>query len=400
MAEITDSGAQGTTYDEYREAIREAYFEIDPDWNLEPESPDGQQTDIWSEQLSILDDAVIAGFHAVDPRSATGRALDNIGAITGIERSDGTASTATVVFTGTNGTTIPSGTQVRNDDTDTLWETDTEVEIEDGEVTVNVTCTTVGPEPAAVGSLSIIATPVSGVSSVTNEEAAALGTDRESDLLFRIRRNESVARVGDNQVDTMRAEIANLDGVQRVRIGENFEQAEDDDGIRGNSLAIFVEGGSVEDIGEAIAATKAPGCGLNRGNENFANEITEQSATPEGNPMTVTFFRPELTTIYAHIVIDGDFDEDDVKQAVIEYSQGELFGEGEGFRRTGFGIGDRVPPGRLYTPVNRTIPPDSFVESIEVGTDPDALGTDTIDVGFGGLAVFDEDSITVEEAAD
>src|SRR5690606_1359020 len=165
MAVVNEHGATATTLNEYLEQIRQAHLAIDPDWNIEPESPDGLRIAIEAELLANLDEAVLHAYQSVDPLTAIGQQLNRIAQFAGLTRQAATPSTATVTFTGANGTLIPAGTQIRNSQTDTIWTTDGDVTISDGTATVGVTCTKPGPEPAAVGTLSIIATPVGGVQS-------------------------------------------------------------------------------------------------------------------------------------------------------------------------------------------------------------------------------------------
>ena len=396
MATIDETGASVKTLNEYLDDIRDAYLAIDSAWNINPESPDGNAIEIWSELLANLDEAVVSAYQSIDPRVAVGQQLDRIAALNLLERQEATFSTATVQLTGTSGTVVPQGTEFRNVDTETLWASDTDVTLDvNGIGEANVTCTTPGEESAAIGDISEIATPVAGLSSVNNDEAAALGQDRETDLAFRIRRQESVGRPGNNQVESMFASIANISGVNRARIYENFEPSTDANGLNQHSLAIFAEGGAVEDISEAIAIRKNPGTNLNRNNASIANEVTELTTTPSGNPITVTFFRPELTTIFVRVEVEGDFNAQNIKDAIIAYANGQLLGEGAGFDRTGFGIGDNVPVSKIYTPVNRTLGEDSFANSVTIGTDAGDLGTATISIPFNGLAVFEDSAIEV-----
>jgi len=398
MATINEHGATAITLAEYMDRLRAAYLAIDPDWNIEPESPDGQKLAIDAELLANLDEAVIHAYHSVDPNSAVGQQLDRIAQFAAITRQAATPSTAIVTFQGVEGAQIPVGTQVRNAATDTLWATEEPVTIEGGSATVGVSCETPGPEPASVGALSVLASPISGVQSVTNEQAASLGRSRESDVLFRVRRNRSVAGPSNNQVESMYAGLANLDGVNRVRIYENDENVVDGNGLSPHSIAIFVDGGDVDELGQAIAVRKNPGCGLNASSD-IPNKVQLGLTTPRGSPLTVTFFRPESVTGYVRVELVGSFPagtEGEIRAAIVDYANAALFdAEGVGFNRTGFGIGDRVAAGALYTPVNRVIGENGYVASIKLGTDPSDIDQDLIDPGFNGLAVFDEESIEV-----
>src|SRR5690554_3153565 len=103
MAQITTTGVTGTTLLEYQELVQEQYLEIDANWNITPESPDGQQIGIWSEQLALLDEQVQYAYMSRDPATAVGQALDDIATYAGLERQDATFSTATVILSGING---------------------------------------------------------------------------------------------------------------------------------------------------------------------------------------------------------------------------------------------------------------------------------------------------------
>ncbi|MCE8034626.1 phage baseplate protein [Billgrantia tianxiuensis] len=396
MAEITADGITGTTLQEYLAEIQARYEAIDPDWNIEPESPDGQAISIWSETLALLDEQVQYAYMSRDPATATGQALNDIAAYAGLERQDATFSTATVVITGVDGTVIQAGSRVRNSDTGTTWALDEDVEI-DGPTTANATATERGALTAAIGTLTEIADPVAGWQSVTNDEAAAIGRDEESDNQFRLRRNRSVALPGRNQVDNIFAAVSNVDGVTQVRVYENPEPTTDSNGLAPHSIAVFVQGGEVEAILEAIAANKNPGCGMNR-YSGFPNTISEDTTTPLGNPVNITFFRPELISIYDVVTINttemSEATKETIKQAIVDFSL-EGFIPGEGFTKRGFRIGERVAAGKLYTPVNNIVGDQGATESITVGTDPDPTGA-VVPIDFNQLAVFDVANIEVE----
>src|SRR5690625_3510044 len=107
MATINEHGATAITLAEYMERLRAAYLAIDPDWNIEPESPDGQKLAIDAELLANLDEAVIHAYHSVDPNSAVGQQLDRIAQFAAITRQAATPSTAIVTFQGVEGAQIP-----------------------------------------------------------------------------------------------------------------------------------------------------------------------------------------------------------------------------------------------------------------------------------------------------
>lgn len=400
MASITSSGATGTTLAEYKEQVEEAYLDIDSGWNIDPSTPDGLAIAIWCELLANLDEEVINAYQSADPSSALGVQLDRIAAFAGVTRQAATYSTASVTFTGTALIAIPAGTQVRHRLTGTVWETDSDVATgNDGTATVGVTCTTEGEQNANAGTLTIIATPVGGITSVTNSAAASLGTDEESDDAFRVRRNESVALPGNNQIDNIYSALVNLDGVKQVRIYENVDDDPDENGVLGHSMAIFIDGGEQADIVAAIAANKNPGCGLNRYNDGIPNKTSVDTETAvNAQPVNVTYFTPEYVTIYAKVQIVSDSlssaDDDDIKSAIVDYS---VYGflETTGFAKTGFRIGEDIAAGRLYTPLNKIVGNDDYVASILIGTSASDITHTLLELEFYQLGVFDADNIEI-----
>lgn len=397
MAEISKYGATGTTLQEYLSVMRQKYLDIDDGWNIDPESPDGLLIAAWCEVLANLDEAVIQAYQSVDPNSAIGQQLDRIAEFAGIKRQKATFSTCTVTFTGTPLTAIPAGTQVRHRLTNTLWSTDNEVVTSTaGSVSVSVTCLTAGGQGANTGTLTRIATPVGGITSVTNGVVASMGLDEETNTAFRIRRNESVARLGSNMVDNIYAELVNVSGVKKIRILENVGDDPDENGLKGHSMAIFVDGGTTEDINAAICRKKNPGCGLNRYTD-FPNKISTDTHTARGQPVNITFFRPEYVSVFVRVEVlteAADFDEADLKRAIVEYSL-VGFDETAGFSKHGFLIGEDIAAGRLYTPSNYIIGGNRYVRMITVGTTAGAVNQNVIPIRFNQLGVFDAGNIEV-----
>lgn len=112
----------------------------------------------------------------------SGRFIDRNAAGYGITRKPGTVASVTLTFTGSAGTTIPAGTLCVTQDglgfaTDEALTLD-----EDGRGTVTATADAVGTAyNVPAGAIISMQQAVSGVTSLTNEDAAAGGTDPETD---------------------------------------------------------------------------------------------------------------------------------------------------------------------------------------------------------------------------
>ncbi|PYY72192.1 phage baseplate protein [Pseudomonas jessenii] len=415
MAEITEQGINGRSLNEYLGDIKIRTLAIDPDWNLDNDSPDGQRIGIDAELLANLDEAVVAAYRSKDPDSATGEALRDIGKISGVPIRDATYSVAPITVIGTVGTGIPAGSQVRSRIDNTVWLTTALIAIGVGQTGNGfVTCTTPGRVLASAGELTVIGTPYPGWSSVNNAEAAA-GEDAESDTDFCKRRNNSVARAGSNMVDNMVANIASVTGVTDVKVLENSSDSPFDvDGVPYCGIAVIVNGGSDADIGLAMYQKHNPGTPM------FPRYSTKTDTWVDapgangvkvsgvslvtGNPYTMTFQRASGLPIFVALTIQQEGDlpsdiDDQIKQAIIADSTRQLF-SGEtttGFNRGGYDIGEKVVPGRLYTPVNKVLGKygDSYVTSLTIGLSAIAQGVTPIQPTIAQIATFDADNIAI-----
>ena len=415
MAEITEQGITGRSLNEYLGDIKTRTLAIDPDWNLDPDSPDGQRIGIDSELLANLDEATVGAYRSKDPDSATGEALRDIGKISGVPIRDATYSVAPLTVSGQAGTAIPVNSQVRSRIDNTVWLTTAVIVIGVGQAgTGFAICTTPGRVLAGAGELTIIGTPFGGWSTVTNGEAAA-GEDAERDEDFRKRRNDSVARAGSNMRDNMKANIASVPGVTAVEVLENSSDSPFDvDGVPYCGIAVIVNGGSDADIGLAMYQKHNPGTPMlprysvktdTWVDAPGANGVKAVGVSPAtGNPYTMTFQRASGLPIFVALTyqkvgdLPSDID-DQLKQAIVADSTRRLF-NGEttvGFNRGGYDIGEKVAPGRLYTPVNKILGKygDSYVTSLTIGLSAIAQGLTPIQPTIAQIATFDVDNIAV-----
>jgi len=108
MAQVTPQGIVGVSLNEYLAMIETGMLAIDPKWNIDPDSPDGQKNGIDAETLANLDEGIVAAYRSKDPASATGESLNDIGAISGVPRQFATFSVAPITLSGTPGASIPA----------------------------------------------------------------------------------------------------------------------------------------------------------------------------------------------------------------------------------------------------------------------------------------------------
>lgn len=415
MAEITDQGITGRSLSEYLGDIEERTLAIDPDWNIDPDSPDGQRIGIEAEMLTNLDELAVAAFNSKDPDSSTGEALRNIGKISGVRIRPATYSVAPITVGGTAGAVIPQGSQVRSRIDNTQWLTTAPIIISVSQsATGFATCATPGRVLASAGELSIIGTPVAGWSSVTNAEAAP-GDEAESDEVFRARRERSVALAGSNMLDNMVGNIANVPGVTDVVVLQNSSvDPFDSDGVPYCGIAVIVNGGSDAGVGLAMYEKHNPGTPMfpryNAKTETWVDApgssgVKVSVTSPvTGNQAIMTFQRAIGLPVYVAVNVKkkGDLPGDiaaEIQQAIVADSTKGLF-SGEttsGFNKNGYDIGEVVPVGRLYTPVNKVLGKygDSYIVTLTIGLSAGAQGLTPIQPTIAQLATFEVANIAV-----
>lgn len=405
MATITDQGIAGLSLNDYLTALQNGWLSVDPKFNIDPDAPDGQLIGIQAEMFANLDEGLVEAYNSKDPDKATGEALRDIGKIHGIPAKAATFSIAPLTVRGTAGRTFASGSIVRsNQDNSISWIVTNPIVVgANGTGSGFVRAASSGALNAAAGELTVIGTPTSGITSVTNLLAATPGQDEESDTDYRIRRSEVVAIGSSAQVDSMYAAIKNLDGVTDLKVYENPETTADALGIPGGSIAVVVNGGTDSAIAEAMYKKRGPtgpmygGGGTNQVEVPYTSDVT-------GNTATMRFQRALALPIYAVINVKRkgrlpDDIADRIRKAVVADSKRTLFAgdTSVGFNQGGYDIGEVVPPGRLYTPTNKVLGQygDSYATGITIGTSAGSQAMTPIQPAYNQLPVFDEDNISV-----
>jgi len=111
----------------------------------------------------------------------SGEYIDKRCAEYGIKRKTGTKAKVTLTLTGTDGTTVPAGKVFLTPD-GLQFKTDETVTITNGTATVSATAVEIGKEyNVAAGTITKQLVNISGLTAVTNDEAATGGTDAETD---------------------------------------------------------------------------------------------------------------------------------------------------------------------------------------------------------------------------
>lgn len=404
MGQLTNSGYQVKTPDEYFEEEKALYQEIDPEWNLDPSTPDGLKLAHDSEIFAALDQLIKQAYDARDPDKATGKDLDVLRKLTGATRSLGTASSATLTLSGVAGTFIPAGSKAKTSD-GIEFETDDNVTLSgNGVSTVSAHCTELGAIAVGANRITEIVTVVGGWQKVSNPAPASIGSNTDSDSVFRIKSARSVAKVGVAQRDSIYGEIYDVAGVRKVMIYENKMNSGDYDKMHNpyslppHSIAIVVDGGSDADVAQAIFRKLNPGCTLYAAGTKVERIV--YSEVYRNSFDIITFSRPTPVAVNIEIKIADPKNAcsslEDLQQvirtSILDYANGELLPDGIGFVTSGFDIGESVPYNRLFTPVNKVLGDyrGTYVAEMKVNG-----GTATVPIAFNEKALFSAENIKV-----
>lgn len=392
MAEVTPQGYVLKTQNEWFDEERQLYLDIDPDWNLDPSTPDGLKLAHDAEVFGVLDETLQQAYNSKDPNKAVAVDLDVICALTGTKRSEGTPSNVAVTLTGTAGTIIPAGKRIESATTGSRWTIDQTVTLVAGTASTTATCTVFGPTQADIATLTRIVDVVGGWTGVSNPSVATPGTDEQLDSSLRVERATAVGRPGNNQIDSMLGELFAVPGVRRVKIYENdtnsaaFDAVNNPYSLPAHSISVIVDGGAIADVGMAIYVKKNPGVLLNQSGTPLSTTVV--SPKYPTNTKLIRWATPLYLDMIVAITVKNDGTlptniADLIDEAFLEFAAGDLVPADVGFKMQGFDIGESVPYLTLTTPINKVLGEfgNSYIQSFTVNG-----GTTNIAVAFNQLS--------------
>ena len=355
-------------------------------FNVSPESPDGQVNGVISESNANLWELAEEAYNAFNPKAASGAALSNLVQLNYVTRLKETRSRVELSLTGDSGTVIVAGSLVSTSDTGDTLSTNASVTIDGaGNTIVQATALEFGPISMLAGTITQIDTPVSGWDGATNDDNATLGTNEESDADLRARRQRSVAINAQALIDAIRAGVENIDNVTQAVVLENDTNVEDSNGLPPKSFQVVVSGGTNADVADIIWLKKPAGI-LAFG------DITVEIIDSQGIAHDISFSRPTPIIIYVEVTLttfpeypaNGD---DLIKQAIVDYSNGDLV------ENRSFGLGDNVIYTRLYTPINSVAGHE--IDDLQISISSPADGVINIPISITQIADFKIANITV-----
>jgi uncharacterized phage protein gp47/JayE len=308
---------------------------LGPDWDTSAESPTGQLNGSIATRLGSLWELAKLVYDSRDPRAARFAALDSVSALTGTAREAAQKGTVTLTLSVAAGRTIPAGSVAHVVGAPTnRWVTKAAAVNSTGstasvsvaaEAEIAGAVTSNGASYAAnAGTITAIATPVTGWLSVTNASDAVTGTAAETDPVLRARRDDELYAQG-SAFDAVREALRAVDGVVVVTVDEN--DTDTDERYRGglppHSVEAIVQGGTDAAVAAALWSRRA--FGIRSYGTSSATVVDDGGAT-----RTLYFTRPTTVNAYAEVVVEIDAatyaGDAALKAAVAAVTTGQLAG--------------------------------------------------------------------------
>ena len=388
---VDSAGLHIPTYNDILEDMIAAMKKIyGDDIYLENDSADYQLLSVFALKQSDNLQALAYAYNARSPHTAIGTALDAVVKLNGITRKAASRSTCDVTLTGTPFTQITNGAV--QDKAGIIWDLPSSVVIgSDGTLITTATCRDTGAVSALVGDLDTIYTPTYGWTAVTNHAAAIQGRDVETDAELRQRQSVSTSNPSQTMLAGTKGAIAALPNVSRFAVYENDtnSSAVSDDnpyGLPPHSITCVVEGGTDQDIAEAIYTHKGIGCYTNG---TVPVQFTDQNEYVN----TIRFSRPTYKDVYVDLEVKkytGYVSSviSQVRLAIYDYLASLTVGSDVSISML---IG-------VITACNPDINKPIFgIKSIKIGTDEDSLAAADIDIDYDEIPnpVYNNIEVTV-----
>jgi len=286
------------------EIVTDLRERLGADVDVSAESVLGELVAVQATKLGELWELVGAVYAARTPSGASGGALEALCEVSpGIPRNPATKGTVALRVALTNTTSLPAGSRahVAGDPTNVWVTTATVTGVGVGSALYNVEAEALlaGRALAPAGTITTIATPVSGWTFVTNILDATPGTEAETDAPLRVRRAQSLQRSASSPVEAIAAQVAEVSGVTQVTVWENDTDFVDAEGRPPHSVEVLALGGTDEAVARAVWAAKAAGIAS-------YGSTSGTFTDARGVSRTASFSRPTSLLMYATVEVEID----------------------------------------------------------------------------------------------
>lgn len=304
---------------------------VDPALDLSPDQPLGQIVGIFAQREAKLWELLATVTDAINPDAAEDFLADSLCALTGTVREPAKKSTVSLNCVVGASFTASAGQMMANvsgQDTVRFVNVDAVGPLTAGTHAIDFQSVDYGAVSANAGTLTVITAPVSGWTSCTNPLDATLGSDIENDADLMVRREEELAASGACTVDSIRADVLQIEGVQQCFVFENTTLETDSDGLPGKAIEVVIFDGTSpaaddDEVAQKVWDSKPSG--------SQAYGSTSGTATDtQGVERTVAFSRATVKNVYLEFDVTIDVTEfptdgaDQIKDAVADYGDSKL----------------------------------------------------------------------------
>lgn len=239
------------------------------DINVDSNSPDGQLINIQAQAISDFTELLSDTYNSFAVDSAYGQRLDQLVALNGLFRKQGTQTVAQVAVTNSLALTLPGLDQTAvpaftvADGAGNQYQLQvTYVFGSAGTTVLPFLAMIIGEIQTTPNTITNIVTSTLGVTSVNNPDTSAdvIGVNEESDVQLRIRQAQSFALASIGPADSLEAALRNIPDVTDAYVVEN-DTASTVNTVPAHSVWAIVNGGTPTEIGQAIYSKKSIGCG-------------------------------------------------------------------------------------------------------------------------------------------
>ncbi len=297
------------------------------DINVSQNSPDGQLINIFAQAAEDNLELLLDVYNSFSVELAYGTVLDQRVALNGLARIQGTYTITNVTVVVDRALTLTGLDTFAIDPTVVVFTVadaegnqfyleETHVFSVAGSAVLAFRAVTIGQVETTQNTITNQVTTVLGVTSVNNPSVAtSTGINEETDAQLKVRHAEMFKLAAYGPADAVRAGLLSVDDVSDAYVIEN-DTASTVNSVPRNSIWCIVNGGTDADIGAAIYAKKAPGCGL------FGGESVVV-VRPQGNSITIKFDRAVAEDLYIEfslvaVYTGAAWDETNIKTKLVE----------------------------------------------------------------------------------
>ena len=320
---LTDQGYLAPSYEELLDSVQDDFLRVFPsDLVLTSNSNAGILSRLiaWREYEQIQAQQQV--YYSAFVPTATGSALDRLGANVGLPRKVDRPANATLTIVTDGEYLIEAGTQFETEDGYIFDLTDDVVSVQKGDVWQAVgnaeaedTGAITNVEP---NTITVVYNPDESIISVTNTDKASGGQDYEEDPQYRARLIAENANRPSPTLNGVRSALLNVQGVREVNIVENQFATADKYGNPPYSVHIYCLGGNKQDIADCLISHIAVGVTL-------TGTVECDAVDAAGNTKQVYFDYATDRPIFVNVKLktnnEWNVDEgsDYVKETVVDY---------------------------------------------------------------------------------